>query len=173
MKTFKLLSVFSFLLLSITLSAQNFKVGHPGEVSFKSEQDYVDFHDEVLQYIHWLENRSLKHPDRAKANAIFFIWLEGTSSVTVTLNSFVVDYSKKNEDFLLLFMAGWVKKSLEDPESKLSAYEGSLAGLNAILDFYVKGKEFGVKKDKKMEKLMKKRTAGELEAFVKELMGKK
>jgi hypothetical protein len=55
---------------------------------------------------------------------------------------------------------------LENPDKKEDKIRGSLAGVNYFLDFYEKGKDFGVKKDRKVIKLLKKREAGKLEEFI-------
>ena len=67
---------------------------------------------------------------------------------------------------MILFMAGWSKFVLENPENRTDKFKGNLAGVNYFLDFYKKGKDFGVKKDRKVAKLLKKREAGKLEEFI-------
>ena len=55
---------------------------------------------------------------------------------------------------------------MENPDQKDNKIEGNLAGINSILDYYEKGKDYGVRKDKKVKKLLKKRAEGKLEDFI-------
>ena len=136
------------------------------DAELEEAEDFVKIDAEILKLIDWLGNHHLDHKDRIKANAIFMRWITGSPSVTVGLDTYLMSYTKKNGDFLLLYMAGWSKYVLENPDKKEDNFGGSLAGVNYFLDFYEKGKDFGVKKDRKVAKLLKKREAGKLEAFI-------
>ncbi|MFK8008702.1 MAG: hypothetical protein AB8H03_20250 [Saprospiraceae bacterium] len=136
------------------------------ETALEIPKDYEKIEPEIIQLIDWLGNHSLDHEKRITANAHFVKWISGSSNVTVELNPFILDYSKKNTDFMILFMAGWSKYILENPNNKKDNIKANLAGFNYFLDFYEKGKDFGVKKDRKVAKLIKKRKAGKLENFI-------
>lgn len=133
---------------------------------FKCDKDYAAFHDEALSYIEWLENNPIDHEKRNAANKILLVWLEGTPTVTVCIQFYLTDYIEKNSEFLMLFMAGWAEYVIQNPEQGENVLQGNLAGINNVLDFYKKGKSFGVKKDKNIEKLLKKRKDGKLKKFI-------
>ncbi len=159
--------IFFFLFLfSSSLFSQTVDWKMLENVVLEDAEDYENIEPEILKLIDWLGNHSLDHKKRITANAHFVKWISGSANVTVELNPFVLDYSKKNTDFMILFMAGWSKNVLEKGENKADKMDGNLAGFNYFLDFYEKGKDFGVKKDRKVAKLLKKRKAGKLEGFI-------
>ncbi|MEM6967545.1 MAG: hypothetical protein AAF573_22465 [Bacteroidota bacterium] len=145
--------------------AQTLLLDDVEKIEFQNKGDYDKFEDKILKYIDWLETHSLNHEDRRGVNILMFKWVEGTSSVMVTMYPFVMDYVKKNPDFMTLYLAGWTKYSLNHPDDK-DELSSSLAAVNTLLDYYKKGATFGVKKDKKLEKLLKKRASGKLEKYI-------
>lgn len=155
-----------FFLFSTSIFAQTVDWEILENVELEEAEDYVKIEPQILELINWLGNHSINHSDRQKANAHFVKWISGSASVTIELYPYALDYNKKNTDFMILFMAGWSKYVLENPKKKKDKIEGSLAGINFFLDFYEKGKDFGVKKDRKVAKLLKKRAAGKLKEFV-------
>lgn len=66
-------------------------------------------------------------------------------------------------------MGGWTKYSLENNYSS-DNIQGSLAGLKSVIKVY---KNLSLKKDKEVENLIELDNNGELENWVKEIMGKK
>jgi hypothetical protein len=166
MKNMKKLIFFFFFLFSTSLFSQTVDWKTLEEAELEEAKDYEKIEPEILKLIGWLGNHSLDHQKRSTANAHFVRWITGSAKVTVELNAYVLDYTKKNTDFMILFMAGWSQYVLENPDKKADKFEGNLAGVNYFLDFYKKGKDFGVKKDRKVAKLLKKRAAGNLEEFI-------
>ena len=152
--------------LAIPSSAQSIDFEKIQDINFKTKQDYLDFEDELLVYLEWLENHSIDHKDRIKVNAVILKWAEGTSSVMITVESYLMDYVKKNPAFMVLFIGGWSRYVLQNPDQKEDLLKCNLAAVNSFLDFYEKGKEFGVVKDKKVGKLLKKRKANKLEKWL-------
>lgn len=155
-----------FLLTSSVLYSQTIDWNTLEAANLEVAKDYEKIEPEILKLINWLGNHSLDHEKRITANAHFVKWISGSSNVTVELNPFILDYSKKNTDFMILFMAGWSKYILENPNKKEDKINANIAGFNFFIDFYEKGKDFGVKKDRKVAKLLKKRNAGKLESFI-------
>lgn len=156
----------SFFALAIPSNAQTIDFDKIQDINFKSKQDYLDFEDELLIYLDWLENNSIDHKDRIKVNALILKWAEGTSSVMITIESYIMDYVEKNPAFMVLFIGAWSRYVLQNPDQKDDLLQCNLAAVNSFLDFYEKGKDFGVVKDKKVEKLLKKRNSGKLEKWL-------
>lgn len=162
----KFLKIIIFLFLTTSLFSQTIDWEKLSTTKLEVAEDYKNIQPEILQLIDWMGNHSLDHPQRTAANAHFVKWISGSPNVTIELDPFILNYSKKNTDFMILFMAGWSKFVLENSENKTDKKGGNLAGINYFLDFYKKGKKFGVKKDRKVAKLLKKRDAGNLEKFI-------
>jgi len=157
---------FSCFWLTIPSFAQTIDLDKIQNINFKSKQDYIDFENELLVYLDWLENNSIDHKDRIKVNAAILKWAEGTSNVMITIESYIMDYSEKNPAFIVLFIGAWSRFVLQNPDQKDDLLKCNLAGVNCFLDFYEKGKDFGVRKDKKVGKLIKKRNANKLEKWL-------
>lgn len=166
MKNLPTLFLFFFLLFSNLLLAQTVDWETLQNAELEEVEDYKEIEPQILKLIDWLGNYSLEHQNRQFANAQFIRWISGSASVTIELHPYVMEYNKKNTDFMVLFMAGWSKYVLKNPDKKEDKIEGHLAGVNYFLDFYEKGKDFGVKKDRKVAKLLKKRKAGKLKEFI-------
>lgn len=151
----------------------NFEIGFSQELAFNDIQkiefqekgDYDNFENQILKYIDWLETKPLDHKNRMGVNVLIFKWVEGSSNVTVALYPYVMSCVKKNPDFMTLYLAGWTKYSLNHPDND-DELAPSLAAVNTFLDYYEKGEAFGVKKDKRVEKLLKKRENGKLEKYI-------
>ncbi len=63
--------------------------------TLKQNEDYVDFQDDLIHYIDWLENNSIDHKDRIKVNALLMKWAEGTANVTISIEPYLLNYIKK------------------------------------------------------------------------------
>ena len=166
MKKIKNLAFLFLLFFSTSLFSQTVDWESLENAELKEAEDFAKINPEIMKLIDWLGNHHLDHKDRIKANATFMRWITGSPTVTISLDTYLMNYTKKNGDFLLLYMAGWSKYVLENPDKKEDTIGGNLAGINYFLDFYEKGKDFGVKKDRKVAKLLKKREAGKLEEFI-------
>lgn len=148
------------------MNAQEEHLPFADEVVLIAEEDYINFQDEVLLYIDWLENNPLKRKHRKEMNAVFLKWIIGTPSLDIVLHGYEMEYTKKNEGLLTIFMTGYSKYVIENPQEKSNQLAGHLAGINALLDYYSKGKKMKVRKDKKVEKLLKIREIGQLEEYI-------
>jgi len=166
MEILKILPFLFIFLSSSSLLSQSVDWETLENAELKETEDFVKIDSLILKLINWLGNHHLDHKDRIKANSIFMKWMTGSPSVTVNLDNYLMSYTKKNGDFLLLYMAGWSKYVLENPDKKEDTFGGRMAGVNYFLDYYEKGKDSGVKKDRKVVKLLKKRKAGKLEKFI-------
>ena len=63
-------------------------------------------------------------------------------------------------------MAGYSKYVLSNPSEKANQFNGNLAGINTMLDYYVQGKKMNIKKDARVEKLLKIRETGLLDQYL-------
>lgn len=161
--------VFSIAILFVLsigqIKSQNFDV--PEDYVLESKEDYTKYEKDVIACANWMENSPLiKDNKRIEANSFFITWLTGSPTVTVSIDAdFVVKYTEKNPDLLVIFMAGWARYSLENNYSK-DIQKGYYEGYKSIINVYKKG--VGVKKDKNMEKLIKLYEKGELENWITE-----
>lgn len=148
--------------------SQDFEV--PKNYSFNTLDDYSRYEPEILKCINYIENSPLDDfSDRRKnINAFFVKWLSGTPNVSISINPYAMDLVEKNEYFLLIFLCGWVKYSISNSYDN-DEIKCNLAGLENIIKVYKKGK--GVKKDIKVEKVVKIKETSNLENWIMEQLG--
>jgi len=159
----------SFLLLISfsTTFAQDFYV--PNNPTLENEVDYKKQEKNVVDGINWLENTEVgkQSEKRIKANAFILKWMMGTPTITIGVQDFQSELTRKNSDLLITFLGGWSKFAIENPTEKDNQLKCNLAGFQSLLKVYTLNKGVGMKKDKKVEKLIK-MNASELENWVKE-----
>jgi hypothetical protein len=168
MKSVKtILTLVVLLLLNSGIYAQVFEV--PKNVKMKKAKDYEKYEADIIKAVNWLESTPLdKYKNKRKdVNKFLIQWLSGAPNVTIELSTFQLDYTDKNPELLIIFMGAWAKDALENPDSEDKALAGNLAGFKSILKFYKANIDKGLKKNKKIEKLLK-LSDSELEAWVKE-----
>jgi uncharacterized membrane protein len=85
------------------------------------------------------------------------------SYVHVKINRAVTDLSRENTNFLLIFMGGWIRYALENPDDQVEV-NGYFAGIESILKVYRKGNR--VKEDNAVLELIKIQETGKLREWV-------
>lgn len=141
--------------------AQSFEIP-----DYKKAEDFEAHTEDVLMAINWLKENPLDHPDRKQANAFVLAWAEGSPSVKVELQGYVMELADENPDFLLLYIGSWIDYELNHPES--GKVDKNLAATNGILDYYEK---FEANKDKDIEKLIKLKKKEKLEGWIQTKIG--
>ena len=160
-----LITIISTILCVQSNFSQEFTI--PNDVKLDSPEDYKKHEADILNCINWLENTPVnQNPEkRTKANAFLMLWATGTPTVTIEMQSFQLDLTKKNSGLLMTFMGGWIKHSIENPNEKNNTLANNIAGINSLIKVYSSNKGDGIKKDKRVEKLVK-MNEDELEKWV-------
>lgn len=152
--------------MSSAAVAQEFTV--PPLDGMKTEADYVKYEKDVIACANWLETTPLNkdREKRVSANAFIMKWITGTPNVSVGLDANVMStLADKNEQLLVLFIAGWARYALQNNYSK-DNQKGYLEGLKSLINVYKKG--IDIRKDKDVEKFVELDEKGELEKWVTE-----
>ncbi|WP_299124096.1 hypothetical protein [uncultured Winogradskyella sp.] len=157
-------SILIILFIQTSLS-QEFKI--PNNVKLESAEDYKKYETDILNCINWLENTPVNQNSdkRTLANAFLMQWATGTPTVTIEMQAFQLDLTKKNPELLMIFLGGWIKYVIQNPSEKDNIESGNIAGINSIIKVYSANKGDGLKKDKRIEKLIKMDTS-ELQKWV-------
>jgi hypothetical protein len=136
-----------------------------------TKEEFIASEKQVLASIDWLENTPINEEKdkRKEQNALLVMWITNSPTVTLTINAAVLDFTKKNKELLIIFMAGWTRYALQNNYSK-EELPGALAGLKSAIKVYKMGQ---LKKDKEMEKLVGLDEKGELEEWVKGKLSKR
>ncbi|MEL6969055.1 MAG: hypothetical protein AAFZ63_16245 [Bacteroidota bacterium] len=165
----KRLSIFTLLLSFLTVQgiSQDLDINVLSDHTYETADDYAEVQDEILQCISWLKSNPVDHPDRKAVNALVLTWLTGTPSVSITLNGYVVEFTEKNPDLLILFMGGWTEHVLEVGKGNASELESNLKGVEVVIAYYENRKTNGLAKDAGMQRLIKLRDRGELTDYLK------
>jgi len=148
------------------LFSQTFEV--PKNFNPKTADDYAPYEADVIKSVDWLMSMpyALEKQKREQVNAFLLKWITGSPNVLIDIKPEIVTFiGGGTPDLLMIFMGGWTKYSLES--KKFDDKEGgSLAGINAVIDFYENNRK-SLPKDKNVEKYIKMKEKGELEDYVK------
>lgn len=150
-----------FISFGTTLIAQELLSSVP-----KKAEEYKATEPNAIATINWLESTPVNEQaeKRKEQSAYFIAWVSGSPTVTISLNAYILDYTKKNNDLLVVFMGGWTKYVLENEYSK-DEFQGNLAGIRSMIKLYKTG---SLKKDKKMQELVDLDAEGKLEDWLKQ-----
>lgn len=165
MKASCLFLVSLLILTAKDLYSQDFEV--PKGYTLKVAADYAPYEKDIINAAKWLTATPLYEQEqkRKEVSAFVVTWINGSPTVNVELNSIIMDFDKKNEGMLVLFMAGSAKYVLENNYSKDMRAKHRDA-LRVMIHVYKSGN--GIKKDKKMEKLIKSDEAGKIDEWLAE-----
>lgn len=165
MKNIKFITILILILFGQLTIAQDFEI--PQNIQLEKEADYVKYETAVLNGINWLENTGVEeHLTKRKNTSAFLLkWIMGTPTITISLQSFQIELTEKNPDLMITFFGGWTKFAIENPSEKDNVIKANIAGFQSIINVYNANKGNGIKKDKKIEKLIKLNPA-ELEKWV-------
>ncbi len=160
-----ILSLFSlFALLTLTLHAQEYNA--PIDPKLEKAEDYAKYEPDVIKCIEYLEKTPISSSnERRDANAFLFKWISGSPTVTIDLRPYLMGLVKENKDFLMIFMGGWTKFAIQNPDVK-DKMKGHLAGLQAIVRVYIQNP--GIRKDEAVEAIVKAEKNGALEDWLKD-----
>lgn len=155
-----LLSIFS-----IVLFAQDFEV--PKNYTLSQAEDYAQYEEDILKCIDWLVQtpHNEQASKRESTNSFLLAWLTGSPNVTIVLKAEIVTFiDETTPELLMIFLGGWTKYTLESDGSK-DEVSGNLAGIEAVIEYYKKNKDF-LPKNKNVEKYIKMKNKGKLKDFV-------
>jgi hypothetical protein len=165
MKKINLILVSLLILFCSNLFSQNFEV--PDNYKFKKAEDYAKYEKDIIEAARWLKETPFNEQiaKRKEVSAFVVTWINGSPTVNVEINANILDFDKKNAGMLVLFMASCAKYVLENDYSKDMRAKHK-AALHDMIDVYKTG--IGIKKDKKMDKLIKSDEDGKLDEWVEE-----
>ncbi|MGV3610237.1 MAG: hypothetical protein ACO1N0_04780 [Fluviicola sp.] len=167
MRSLKITILSLFAILAFQLTAQNSEplMQLPKKKEFKASEP------NFIASVDWIENTAFdEEPEMHKHQYAMIVgWMSDSPTITITLNGYVLDYTKVNKELLAFFMGGWGKYALEHHYST-DELECNLAGLRSMIRIYKTGK---LKSDDAMQKLVDLEEKGELEELVKEKIKKK
>lgn len=153
-----------FFLVGAPMFSQTFEV--PANLNLNSVEDYDNYEEDVIAGVNWILSTPLsdQKEKRIEVNGFLLKWISGSSKVHVEVKPEIVTFMSSSPDLLLVFLGGWTKYCLESGDSDSKA-NGSLAGIESVIEFYKKNKEY-MNKDKNVEKFIKMKDKGTLKDYV-------
>lgn len=156
--------VLTTLLLTIVFNVLSFEV--PKDYKLENKEDYLPLETDVVNAINWLSETPTDEQEgkRMDVNRFVLQWIVGSPYVHIEIKQEIFTFSDAAPDLLIIFLGGWAKYSIEtkDYDNKI---EGSLAGINAVIDFYTKNKK-SLPKSKEIEDYIKMKEDGTLKEYV-------
>lgn len=165
MRLIKLFPCIAFLFFTGSAYCQNFEV--PQNYQFKEAADYAKYEKDIIAAAKWLVETPLNEQSEKRREVSAFVvgWINGSPTVNVELNPTIFDFDKKNSGMMVIYMASCARYVLENNYSK-DMRAKQKAALHDMISVYKSGK--GIKKDRKMEKLMKSEQQGQLDEWLAE-----
>ena len=135
------------------------------DYTLEAKEDYAKFEKDIIAAAKWLTTVPLnEQPSKRQEVAAFVMkWVNGSRTVNVELNQIILEFEEKNPGMLIIYMATSAKYVLENNYSKDMRAKHT-AALRAMMSVYKSGN--GIKKDKKMEKLIKSDEERKLEEWM-------
>ncbi|HEX6431012.1 MAG TPA: hypothetical protein VF008_25155, partial [Niastella sp.] len=161
-------SLFLITLFTLTIVpafSQSFEV--PKDYELKSAADYPRYEKDIIEAAKWLKETPLYEQEEKHQKVFAFVlqWVNGSPSVNVEINPTIMDFEKKNKGMLILYMATSARYVLENNYSKDMRAKHKFA-LHEMIAVYKANKD--IKRDKKMEKLIKSDEEGKLDEWLSE-----
>ena len=150
--------------VSFGLFSQEYVV--PKNYELEKAETYAAYEKDVVATFDWLMKTPVQEQaqKRKEANAFLLTWLTGAPTVQLEIKLEIITFMEKNPDLLMIYMGGWAVKSLETKDYN-NKFEGTTAGIEAVIEFYTKNKAF-LTKDKNVEKYIKMKEKGTLPDFI-------
>ncbi len=165
MKNFLKIILFSTLICSTfnSFSQENYEV--PRKYELKEKEDYVKYEKDIVATLNWLIETpaDVSPTKRKKANSFLIQWAEG-SEYTFTISEFVTEFGS---DYMVIFIGGWAKYCIETKDK--NALNGNLAGINTVIKYYSKNKDF-FDHNEVIEKMISLKAKGRLAKKIKKII---
>lgn len=145
-----------FVLAAINTKSQDFKIPN-----YKTKEDYINKKDNVIEVCDWLISNSIDTKNRKEANAYLMKWIAGSPIVSVGISEYVLKLTDKNPDFLVLFIAGWIKNDLV--KGKKSDLESNYQAILILLEYYQSNESIN---DSDLDKLIKMKDKDKLRSWI-------
>lgn len=156
-----------FLLFIFSGFAQQFEM--PDDFTLEVNEDYTKYEQKIIEASKWLQAVPLNEQKETRQRISYLVmkWVNGSPTVNVEITPVIIDFEEKNKGMLVLYMAACSQYVLENNYSK-DLRAKHKAAFKVMMTVYQSGK--GIKKDKKMEKLIKADAEGKLDEWLDENM---
>lgn len=165
MKITHLLLIGALALGTTNTYAQDFEC--PKNYSLEAAADYTKYEKDIIAAANWLKTTPLNEQTQKRKEVSAFVikWLSGSSTVNVEIVPVIMDFDKENPGMMMIYMASSARFVLENNYSKdvRGKYKSALIDMMMV---YKSGK--GIKKDKKMDELVKSIESGKMDEWIKE-----
>jgi hypothetical protein len=138
--------------ISFTLTATAQKFDVPMHYELQTDADFAMYEPQVISTADWLQQTGWKDKREKRQAARLFIlaWVQGSTTVKVSINKAVNDLTDKNPELLFTYTSQYAKFALEHK----SDFDKNTANLMALRAMIAKYKmEETRKKDDDMEKI--------------------
>ncbi len=148
---------------SLTAIAQKYDV--PMHYELTTDADFATYEPQVISTADWLQQTGWKDKREKRQAARLFIlaWVQGSTTVKVSINKAVNELSDQNPELLFTYTSQYAKFALEH-KSDFDKNTANLVALRAMLTKYKM--EETRKKDDDVEKLIEINKDGNLASWI-------
>lgn len=142
----------------------------PSEYTLELAEDYEQYEETVIQSLKWLLKTPVEESVnlRAKHNAFVLIWLSGSPSINIDIDSKAMPFMEKHEDLFYTFLHGMALYALKHQDKKTDSLKNHTAGIKAVATMVEQS--HAIKIDSSLRKLMKAYRKKELKDYTAKLL---
>ena len=129
--------VFILLIAVFSGSVAKAQFSHLSDVELKTNEDYEEFAEQVLDCSYYLLMTPFDKKDNERTAATDFIvrWMKGCPSYQFTLSDEVKLLTDEKEDLIGLYVTCYAKQALENEESALSKTEIEKEAIDSLIQY--------------------------------------
>lgn len=148
---------------TLTATAQKYDV--PMHYELQTDADFIMYEQQVITTADWLQQTGWKDKrDKRQAARLFILaWVQGSRSVSVSINKAVNDLSDQNPELLFTYTSQYAKYALQH-KNDFDKNTANLVALRAVIAKY--NIEESHKKDDDVEKLAQINKEGNLASWI-------
>lgn len=142
----------------------------PEEFVLDSPEDYPQYREVVIESLQWLLKTPLEEEVnlRAKHNAFDLIWLSGSPSFSLEIDSRAMPFMENHEELFYTFMHGMALYQLKHPEDEIDKVKLHSYGLKAVAEMVLKSHNIDM--DSSLRKVVKAYRRKQIKEYAKELL---
>lgn len=142
----------------------------PEEFVLDTPEDYPQYQELVIESLQWLLRTPLEEAVnlRAKHNAFDLIWLSGSPSVSIDINSKAMPFMENHEELFYTFMHGMAMYQLKHPDAEVNEIKLHSYGLKAVAEMVLKS--YDIDMDPTLRKIIKAYRKKKIKEYSKKLL---
>lgn len=142
----------------------------PDEFELNTPEDYPQYQEIVIESLQWLLKTPLEEEVnlRAKQNAFDLIWLSGSPTISLDIDSKAMPFMENHEELFYTFIHGIALYQLKHPDEKIDKVKLHSYGLKAVAEMVIRSHNIDM--DSTLRKIVKAYRKKQIKEYTQELL---